>query len=836
MLFLTKLARQDLRHSGRSLWIFCACLLLGVALIAATGGLYRIVNAGMQADTRALLGGDVEVETNTALPEDTLYWMQQNGTVTLVRELYSMLGNADGDFIRVELQSMNANYPLYGELELVPEIPLNDATQFIDNSWGLAIDAALAESHHIRVGDNVFIGDLEMQVRALVISQPDRNLTAEWRGAPVLIADEALAVAGLTGPGSRIEYNYKVATDQPATQWRDSFYQRFGEHSGEVRTFEDRSERIAERLGQTASGLMIIAFSTLFVGGIGVFSSVRTHLQGKLKAIATLRSIGLRNNKLAAMYIVQITMLCAGASLAGCMAGALLAWIGSNALANEIPLSTTLGQLSWPLMSAFIFGCLTAYAFALPAIGRALAVSPATLFRDTDHSAVNVPQPFRIATSVVVLSIIVLLLFSLPEPMFALGFIIVVVLLLAVLELLLFAIRKLMQRVDSGQRSGGGFALRMAFANLHRPGAPLRGAMLSLGSALTVIVACSLVVTSLLRTVYATIPDSAPSLVLYDIDNEAVADIVATVTDIETGARVETAPLVRARIEEIDGQSASALFEKGDNELRQAINNEHKLSYRGGNIDGLTLIAGQWWQPGTQTVMSLEDREANRLGVNVGDTIQYNLGGKSVPLEIRAIHSQKGLQTRFWFEGIVADGLLSEIPHRQVGTAYLSNDAARVAQRSIANIAPNVITVRTERLLSTARDILRQLTTGLLVIAAVSLLASTLVLISVIAAGRSRQIYEATILHSLGARLSLIDKSIKIEFLLLALITITFAVLLGSAIALPLLEWRMKLPSSDLLWVAITSATVVATTSLWLGLKFVQKQLRLNTAVLLRDS
>ncbi|MEM7279315.1 MAG: ABC transporter permease, partial [Pseudomonadota bacterium] len=285
-----------------------------------------------------------------------------------------------------------------------------------------------------------------------------------------------------------------------------------------------------------------------------------------------------------------------------------------------------------------------------------------------------------------------------------------------------------------------------------------------------------------------------------------------------------------------DNRTAGELFEQGDNRLRRAINNEHKLSYRGGNIDGLNLIAGEWWPEGTEGVMSLEDREANRLGASVGDSIEYQLGGKTERLQIRAIHTQKGVQTRFWFEGIVADGLLEQVPYRQVGTAYLSDDAAITAQKSIAAIAPNVITVRTERLLTAARDLLGQATTGLLVIAAVSLLASTLVLISVIAAGRSRQIYEATVLNTLGARLSLIEKSIRLEFLLLALVTITFAVVLGSAIALPLLEWRMKLPSTDLLWVAIASATVVASIALWMGLRYVRVRMRLTPAVLLRDS
>ena len=43
MRFLIELAWRELRVNGRSLWVFCACLMLGVILVAAAGGLYRVV-------------------------------------------------------------------------------------------------------------------------------------------------------------------------------------------------------------------------------------------------------------------------------------------------------------------------------------------------------------------------------------------------------------------------------------------------------------------------------------------------------------------------------------------------------------------------------------------------------------------------------------------------------------------------------------------------------------------------------------------------------------------------------------------------------------------------
>ena len=83
MRFLLKFAWQDLRGSGQSLWILCACLILGVTLIAATGGLYQQISDGLQSDSRKLSGGDLQVESRARLPVEAIKWMSTQGQVSL---------------------------------------------------------------------------------------------------------------------------------------------------------------------------------------------------------------------------------------------------------------------------------------------------------------------------------------------------------------------------------------------------------------------------------------------------------------------------------------------------------------------------------------------------------------------------------------------------------------------------------------------------------------------------------------------------------------------------------------------------------------------------------
>ncbi len=853
MRFLLSLAWRDLRASGSSLWIFCACLLFGVTLVSATGGLYRLVGDGLLSDTRQLLGGDVQVSSNNSqpLPDEAVNWMTQNGKVSQLIELRTMLVSPKEDFVLVELQSVDDLYPLYGSLQLEPEKLLSELIKKQDGRWGLAIDNALSVRYDLKVGDTVSIGSLQMEVRALILQQPDRNLSANWQGSPVLISPQAITDASLIQPGSRVDYDYRVATDITADTWKTLFYEQFPDRGWEVRTFEDRSERISERLGQIASGFLMIGFSTLFIGGLGVFSSIQSYLQSKLKTIATFRSLGLRNRRIASVYLLQVGILGGGASLVGCLLGALLALLGGSVVAAELPISTSFAALPAPLISAFLFGLLTAFCFALPAIGSALSVSPASLFRDSGINPLSIPKNWMFATAVCAAGIIALILISVPSLLFGTGFILVVALLLGLLEITLRLIRLIAKRIDSEDRNKAirpSLAFRLALANLYRPASPLRSSLLSLGSALTLLVICTLVVTSLQRTIKSTIPNDAPALVLYDISPNQIEGVKNALKETSAESRVELAPLVQGRIVAVNGKTIVSLMADGavgddvfvdKKDLRDALNDDHKLSYRGGNVDGLELVEGSWWiDNDDQSIpnMSLEDREAGRIGVTVGDRISYAIAGKTLEFKIAAIHKQKGLQTRFWFEGIVADGVLGSSLERYVGAAWLSNDQALQAQKGIAAVAPNVVTVRTARILASARGLLGQATSGLMVVAVISFLASLLVLFAVIAASRVRQVYDASVLNALGVRLSVIRKSLYIEFLLIALVTAIFAVILGSAIALPLLEWRMKLPSTDLIWVGLLTALVVSVTTLVIGAQYLHRRMSVKPAVLLRKA
>ena len=833
MPFLLKLAWQDLRGSGQSLWVLCACLALGVTLVAATGGLYQQIRHGLQADSRELAGGDLQVDARARLPGEAIDWMRSRGEVSLLIELDTMMGTEAGDFQLVEVQSVDEQYPLYGDLTLAPARPLSEVTRYRDGMYGMAVDPVLADRLSISMGDKVDIGELVLEVRAVITEQPDRSLSANWRGSPVMISEEALMATGLVRPMSRVEYEYRVQTDEDPDAWQAALFARFPGTDWEVSTFLDRSDRIGERLAQAASGLLIIGFSTLFIGGLGVFNSVQAYLQGKLGTIATLRSIGLRDRRLAQVYLLQILIMSGLSCFAGAVLGFFLSLAGAMFAATQVQVDTVVTSALLPSLLAAVFGLITAMTFAAPAIGRALSVDPAVLFRSLDGVQTGTPRSWWMATLCGSVLIVALVLYVLPDPIFALSFVGTVIGLLLMLEGIVRLIRRVALNMDGRSSTRRYFALHLALANMHRNGSALRVSLLTLGSALTLLVACTVLVSSLLDAIAGTIPEESPDLVMYDIAPYQVEEVTAA---LEAGSarRIDMAPLVQGRLAVINGESPDA---GSSLEAQREARDEHKLTYRAGNIDGVTMVRGGWWPddaPADRAFVVMEDREADQIGLEVGDILTFNIEGRQLEAELTGIYRQQGLQTRFWFEAILSDGVLDPYISRYVAASYMPPEKAITAQNEIASMAPNVVSVRTATIVATAKDLLGKAVAGLAVVSAVAFTVSLLVLTGVMASHRSRQVYYSTILHTIGARLSVIRQSLSMEYVLLAMVTSVFALVLGILIALPMLHFQLRLPLTFPLWPALIAAFGVSTACLYAGASYLMRRLHLQPATLLR--
>jgi putative ABC transport system permease protein len=373
----------------------------------------------------------------------------------------------------------------------------------------------------------------------------------------------------------------------------------------------------------------------------------------------------------------------------------------------------------------------------------------------------------------------------------------------------------------------------MAIAGLYRPGTSLRPMLLSLGTALTLLVTSALVIASTNRTLSDTVPERAPSLVFYDLQKTQVEDfnlLIAATTGYQSHA---VAPLVLGRLTHVNGES---LNDSSIAARALEANDEHKLSYRLRNIDNTTVDRGKWWSDNYSgsALVAMEDREADQLGLQVGDRLQFTIMGEPIEATLSAIYSQARFETSFWLEAVFTDDILEPFITRYIGSIMLEPDKDIAAQSALGENFPNVVTVRTAKILEASRSILASAGLAMLLIASVSLAASILVMASVVAVNRQRQVYEASVLNAIGTRMSVVLKSVVFEYALLAVVLSVFAWVVGSALAKTLLSLWLKIDSSGGVWMGAIVASGASTICLLAGVLWLVLTLNVTPAILLK--
>ena len=149
---------------------------------------------------------------------------------------------------------------------------------------------------------------------------------------------------------------------------------------------------------------------------------------------------------------------------------------------------------------------------------------------------------------------------------------------------------------------------------------------------------------------------------------------------------------------------------------------------------------------------------------------------------------------------------------------------------------PNVVTLRTAALLDEARGLLGKAAAALAMLASVSLAASLLVMVSVVAGSRARQVYDAVLLHTLGTRTAVIRRALAWEYALLGTLTAGFALVGGGVIAELLLRVRLELDTETTWWLGVAVAATVCLASLGLGARWLLSQLRSSPSSVLRGA
>ena len=511
-----RIARRDLNGRFRGLRLLLVCLFLGTGALAAIGTLTGAIENELEGRGQELLGGDLEVEVwQRDLSEEEKAALTEYGTISGGTRLQAM-ASAGENAAPIELKAVDENWPLYGTLTLK-----NGEEATAPSGMDAYLAQGAIDRLDVQVGDSFTIGTTTLRAAGIIDSEPDRLSEGFQLGPTILVAEGVPAQAGLVQPGALYESKYRIrfSGNQAPEAVEEELQERFPNSGFDFRTRDRASpgaDRFVSRMGEF---LTLVGLAALVIAGIGIGGGVSSYLEARRASIATLKVLGASSRDIARIYALQIGAAALVGSLLGLAAGVLVTPALAAALDGLLPVEAGFVFEPSALLIAAAYGLLVALVFAATPILRARRFPAMALMRSR---IVPLSRDGRALGWVLggLAGIVALALLTARQPLLSGGFLLGAAVVLGLLALLGFGIRKLAASLPSPKNP----LVRNALANLHRPGSSTGALVTALGFGLSAFVLLAAIQSSINGNIDTRVPNEAPDYFVLDIPRERSAE------------------------------------------------------------------------------------------------------------------------------------------------------------------------------------------------------------------------------------------------------------------------------------------------------------------------
>ena len=775
------IARRDLSARFKGLRLLLVCLFLGVGTLAAIGTLTGAIQSELASRGRTILGGDVEVAVwqRAASPAENAAFAKA-GKVSGGTRLQAMA--RAGDLAApVELKAIDQAWPLVGQFTL--QDGRSAGAPPPDTAW---IAEGAAQRLGVKPGDSITIGSLPFKVGGIIASEPDRLGEGFTLGPVVIVAADVPQRAGLTAPGAMYRAKYRIAMGpgSDAQGLADRLKKQFPSSGFELRTRDNASpgaERFVSRMGDF---LVLVGLAALAIAGIGIGGGVSSYLEARRGSVATLKVLGATSGDIARIYLLQVGTAALVGSAAGLVTGVLVTPLLAAALGSLLPVSPGLVFDPSALAKAALYGLLIALVFAAPPLLSARRFPAMALLRARVSPLKQSWRDAVLPVGLGMIAIAAMALLTTKAKIVTAWFLGGSLALLLLLGALGWLIRWLAARLPRPKAP----LLRIALANLHRPGAQTGALVTALGFGLSAFVTLAAIQTSLDANIMARVPQRAPDYFVLDVPKARGAEFVAAVDKVAPSAKIRLVPALRGAILAYGPESAMTRVAdmKEIPEEAWPLRGERGLTYSDEVPEGNVVTAGKWWPKAYagEPLVSIDEKLAQALNLKIGDELTIGLLGVERTARIASLRRIDWDSMGFNYVLVFSPNAIEDAPHNLAATINLPKNTPRGdLLRSLVRAFPASSVIEVGGVLTQARDLLRQVSLAILAAASVAVLAGIAVLLGAIAAARTSRVYDNVILRVLGAsRRQLLVLQLA-EYALLATVLAGVALALGSGIA-----------------------------------------------------
>jgi putative ABC transport system permease protein len=822
---------RDLKSAPGKFAFVVLSVAVGVAALVGVRGFSESFRRTLTMEARSLMAGDLSARifrTPTADELKKLTAIEKGipGTrATWATETVSMASvPPDPVPLLVSLKAVDpAEYPFYGEAQLEPAMPLEQA--LAGNSAVVADEFLIRLNAH--VGQTLRLGGINFKITAVLEQEPDRMTSGAGLGPRVMISNASLERTGLIAPGSRASHRLLLKLPARADQTAVRKQVEDALPDAQVMDFKEGNPALSQGLDNATAILSLICLVAMVLGAIGVAMAMHAHLEQRMDMLAILKAVGAQSSDLLRIFLLQTLGLGLAGGLLGVSAGVGLMEALPAVFGKLLPVHTVM-QFPWrSVLAGLGTGLLTTLLFCLPPLLDVRAIRPVLVLRRlVEAGPQSVREWFarwwarRLQLGIAALVVLALggIAWALSDSAkvggwFALLFFIALVVLLLLAAGALWLVRFWLNRVRLHLPS----SLRHGLANLYRPGNQSAAVLAALGTGVMLILAVYLMQGSLLRDLRETASPKLPNIFLIDVTSDEVAgvrDFFARQPGVTQ--TLNLMPVVTGRFVSLNGVPVEKL--QGQHFPRRLLENA-ELSWADVPPEGDKITQGVWWKDAGAAELAVGEGPAKRLHLGVGSAVQLEVGGTVRTLKVAALYRADGEHIGARVELVLPSGQLKDEVATWYGGAHMDPQQIPAMERALFAAYPTVSVINIADVLDRIESVVDQITFVVRFLAGFSILAGLMILASSIASARFRRMREAVVLKTLGATRMRIVRTFSVEFSVLGLLAGSVGVVFANILTRVLLHRLQVAYHLDLraTLVALVGTAILATATGWIA-------------------
>ena len=793
---------SSLRLGWRTLWrdvragelrLLIVAVLLAVAALTAVGFFADRLQRGLQRDARQLLGGDAVLVSDNPTPAAFVDKARALGLESVRIYGFATMARATeaqgGASKLVALKAVATGYPLRGRVQVAvaPDAPAHAASG-VPAPGEVWVDAALLEALDLKVGDALLLGDATLRVTRVIVLEPDRGGGFLSFAPRVMMNQADVAATGLVQPASRVNYRFAVAGADAAVerfnQWAQASIKADDIRGARLDSLESGRPGMRQTLDRAEKFLNLVALLAALLSAVAVALAARGFAARHLDDCAMLRVLGQSQRRIAAAYAFEFVLIGLFASALGVVLGFGVHYGFVLLLAGLVETGLPAPSV-WPLVFGFGVGLTLLLAFGLPPVLQ-LARVPALRVIRRDVGGL---KPASLAVLVLgMLGFAALLLATssdLQLGLIAVGGFAGAVALFALLSWLAVRLLRRVVNENSAPRwlvlATRQIAARPAYTVVQ---------VSSLAVGLLALVLLVLLRTDLIAGWRQATPPDAPNRFVLNVMPAQSAAFKQTLS--AAGVQhMDWYPMIRGRLVAVNGKAVTP-DDYTEDRAKRLLDREFNLS-TAREAPPYNIVSAGDWTPGAAGELSVEDGLARTLGLQLGDTLRFDIGGLTEEGRITSLRKVDwgSLHANFFVMFTVAQ--LADVPVTYLGA--FRAPPQKGFDNALVRRFPNITNVDMSATIAQVQRVLDQVISAVQFLFGFTLAAGLVVLFAAVSATREERAREFAVMRAVGARASLLRQVQRAELLGVGLL----AGLLASAVA-TVIGWALARYVFDFSW------------------------------------